>query len=349
MSALGQFWMSVNSLSIEDAVLSACCARGFAVERQRSEETLPTFPILRVGEDGAFRFHDYRVPWRKRLSRQSSHYVHQLPVSPTRLALAELLTVLVYRWVVLHEQAHWLAGHLDHLIDLRHTRSLSLSEARSASHESANTEASIIDRCLELQADSVATQLFITQGLEDAWLQRMPAAQLYTERLLQLDPHGTNVSPRIHERLPRLRLLLLAAGIACLLFEVRRQKSRTLTHSHPSPSARLINVCATTLSSFGDIAHVEAGREVQGDVYVQLKPVDAYPGERSPYGLVDTVGNAGDWVVNESSSYERIYMGATYRFNPEDATAFRMLPVTEVDAFVREITVRCVSDVSPQR
>ena len=64
----------------------------------------------------------------------------------------------------------------------------------------------------------------------------------------------------------------------------------------------------------------------------------------SPFGLIDTVGNAGDWVVNVSGSYENIYMGATYRFNPEDATAFRMLPVTETDILVREITVRCAAD-----
>lgn len=77
-----------------------------------------------------------------------------------------------------------------------------------------------------------------------------------------------------------------------------------------------------------------------------LKPVDAYAAERSPFGLIDTVGNAGDWVVNESSSYERVYMGATYRFNPEDATAFRMLPVTDADALVREITARCAVDAA---
>ncbi len=74
-----------------------------------------------------------------------------------------------------------------------------------------------------------------------------------------------------------------------------------------------------------------------------LKPVDAYPDQRSPFGLIDTVGNAGDWVVNDVSSYERVYMGATYRFNPEDATAFRMLPVTDSDYLVHEITARCVS------
>ena len=38
----------------------------------------------------------------------------------------------------------------------------------------------------------------------------------------------------------------------------------------------------------------------------------------------------------------RVYMGATYRFNPEDATAFRMLPVTDSDYLFREITTRCV-------
>jgi hypothetical protein len=37
-------------------------------------------------------------------------------------------------------------------------------------------------------------------------------------------------------------------------------------------------------------------------------------------------------------------MGATYRYNPEDATAFRMLPVTDDDYVVQEITARCVAE-----
>jgi hypothetical protein len=73
-----------------------------------------------------------------------------------------------------------------------------------------------------------------------------------------------------------------------------------------------------------------------------LSPVDAYRARRSPFGLYDTVANAGDWVVNDVSSYERVYMEATYCFYPEDATAFRMLPVTDSDYLFREITARCV-------
>jgi hypothetical protein len=85
------------------------------------------------------------------------------------------------------------------------------------------------------------------------------------------------------------------------------------------------------------------GLPEKGDPSPALKPVDAYKEQRSPFGLIDTVGNAGDWVVNDIGSYERVYMGATYRYNPEDATAFRLLPVTDCDYLIREITVRCVA------
>jgi formylglycine-generating enzyme required for sulfatase activity len=84
------------------------------------------------------------------------------------------------------------------------------------------------------------------------------------------------------------------------------------------------------------------GLPEKGQPSPSLKPVDAYKTELSPFGLMDTVGNAGDWVEDETGAYERVYMGATYRFNPEDATAFRMLPVTDSDYLVREITARCV-------
>jgi hypothetical protein len=79
----------------------------------------------------------------------------------------------------------------------------------------------------------------------------------------------------------------------------------------------------------------------KGEAPPALEPVDAYPDERSPFGLIDTVGNAGDWVI---ADYDRTYMGATYRFNQEDATAFRSLPVTDADFLMREITARCVSE-----
>lgn len=96
-------------------------------------------------------------------------------------------------------------------------------------------------------------------------------------------------------------------------------------------------------SRFDDSRANVPGLPAKGAPSPALKPVDAYRDQTSPFGLIDTVGNAGDWVVNDSTAYERVYMGATYRYNPEDATSFRLLPVTDSDYLVQPITARCVS------
>jgi hypothetical protein len=38
------------------------------------------------------------------------------------------------------------------------------------------------------------------------------------------------------------------------------------------------------------------------------------------------------------------FKAITEGYNPEDATAFRMLPVTDDDYVVQEITARCVAE-----
>ncbi|MEO8058352.1 MAG: hypothetical protein ABI671_08480 [Burkholderiales bacterium] len=253
-------------LAIEDAVLSACCARGFATEREAASDLPPAFPMLLVGAEGSFRYHDYAVPWHRRLRRQRSLFVRQLPVDPARMAIADLLKALSFRWVMLHEQAHWLAGHLDYLRVSRRVGSLALSETRLAATGVLGPFESL-DHCMELQADSLATQLFLTFGLADDWLERSPHAKAYMDRMDRCDPDHRSASPDVRERLPRLRMMLLAAGIGCLLFEVRRQHLAPRPRSHPSPSARLINVCATVLSTYGDIVHFEADENVDDDTY----------------------------------------------------------------------------------
>ena len=44
-----------------------------------------------------------------------------------------------------------------------------------------------------------------------------------------------------------------------------------------------------------------------------------YPKNRSPFGLVDVVGNAGDWVHDEDGFG---FMGGELRLNPEACTTF---------------------------
>ncbi|HWM94360.1 MAG TPA: SUMF1/EgtB/PvdO family nonheme iron enzyme [Thermoanaerobaculia bacterium] len=86
------------------------------------------------------------------------------------------------------------------------------------------------------------------------------------------------------------------------------------------------------------------GLPEKGDPQQSLRPVREYAAYPSPFGLIDLVGNAGDWVVNESGSYERVFMGATYRFNPEDATTFLITPVIDENLTIKEITVRCAAN-----
>jgi hypothetical protein len=73
-----------------------------------------------------------------------------------------------------------------------------------------------------------------------------------------------------------------------------------------------------------------------------LVSVNFYPGSRSPFGLLDTVGNAGDWV-DSRDGYARTFMGGTYRFNKEEALTYSTMPDTGDPLPLLPVTVRCVS------
>ena len=75
-----------------------------------------------------------------------------------------------------------------------------------------------------------------------------------------------------------------------------------------------------------------------------LKSIEEYSNNKTPFGLIDTVGNAGDWVSG-TDNFGGIYMGATYTMNPDDSVVWMLLPQPRGDfPFVREITARCVKD-----
>lgn len=73
-----------------------------------------------------------------------------------------------------------------------------------------------------------------------------------------------------------------------------------------------------------------------------LVPVDAYPNGLSPFGVMDTVGNAGDWV-DSKDGYERTFMGGTFRFNKEDALVYSSMPDTGDPLPLLPVTCRCAS------
>jgi formylglycine-generating enzyme required for sulfatase activity len=73
-----------------------------------------------------------------------------------------------------------------------------------------------------------------------------------------------------------------------------------------------------------------------------LVSVDTYPNGRSPFGLMDTIGNAGDWI-DSRGGYERTFMGGTFRFNKEDSLAYSSMPDTGDPLPLLPVTCRCAS------
>ncbi|HKS21840.1 MAG TPA: SUMF1/EgtB/PvdO family nonheme iron enzyme [Thermoanaerobaculia bacterium] len=73
-----------------------------------------------------------------------------------------------------------------------------------------------------------------------------------------------------------------------------------------------------------------------------LRPSGEFVGGASPYGVIDLVGNAGDWIEPEGA-YEHTFMGGLYRYNRDDCTVFSTSPDTGEIWPRYEVTCRCVS------
>lgn len=73
-----------------------------------------------------------------------------------------------------------------------------------------------------------------------------------------------------------------------------------------------------------------------------LRPSNEFAAGASPYGAIDLVGNAGDWIETEGA-HEQAFMGGVYVFNREDCTVFAKTPDTG-DVLPRfQVTCRCIS------
>jgi formylglycine-generating enzyme required for sulfatase activity len=87
-----------------------------------------------------------------------------------------------------------------------------------------------------------------------------------------------------------------------------------------------------------------AGLPDKGEPAAHLQPSSLYISGTSPFGLIDMVGNAGDWV-DTRGGYERTFMGGFYAFNAEECMVFKSSPDTGAPPW-RKITVRCAQDAA---
>jgi formylglycine-generating enzyme required for sulfatase activity len=74
---------------------------------------------------------------------------------------------------------------------------------------------------------------------------------------------------------------------------------------------------------------------------MRLRPSDSLAGSESPFGLIDVVGNAGEWI--DDGEDQPVFMGCPYRFDVSTCKAY-MLTKDTGDVLPRfEVTARCVS------
>lgn len=75
---------------------------------------------------------------------------------------------------------------------------------------------------------------------------------------------------------------------------------------------------------------------------MRIRPSTDFPRGVSPFGVLDLVGNAGDWIEPEGS-YGHLFMGGLYRYNQDDCTTFSVSPDTGELLPRYEVTCRCVT------
>lgn len=253
-------------LAIEDVLLSACCVKGFYIERDTPSESIDPYPIYVSGTKNKLRYKNYSLGLKRMGFIKQGHYLMRLPIDYIRLAQAELIFELAFRWAILHEQSHWLLGHLDYLQDKYKLSSLALRENEVGNQFKSLTIESKIRYCMELQSDSLATQLLFYYGLSDAFREEKKLLAYKEIRSMYAD-NRNSYSPELETIESIFRLLLTSACIGCIIFEYQNERGGWRSITHPPPSTRIMNICADALASFGDVVKVLSGEQVDSNDY----------------------------------------------------------------------------------
>jgi len=245
-------------LALDDALLSALCVLGFFTARLKADDLPEVYPIGACGAESHDRYFDYSRTNVSSSDELPGALTSHIPLNPIRLAQVDLLLSFAMRWVFLHEQAHWLLGHVEWLRAEGDWPDNQLDEVLFLdSDRGPNSD----DRyCLELQADALATELLFASGLSDdivtsQWVSR------YRGALVAYGGHRLSFAADLADREDRFHMLLLASSISCLLFELRREKRRRGSGSHPPPATRLLNIFMSALETWGDVEEFEKGSE----------------------------------------------------------------------------------------
>ena len=233
-------------LAIDDALLTACATPGFGATAAAGLEAEAHYAIATIGPETNERYFDYRPTQKLATDRLGLAVTNVMPLDVARLAHVDLLIGMALQWVVLHEHAHDLLGHLG-------WRDARLGLAGRKIDETAFTGGGKDEEsfCLELQADALATHLLVAHIMTRSGRNNRRVAD-YLRAMRARPPSAPGQAVDFSSPRERFRLALLAASVAPLIFELRRERRNQASFSHPPPAVRLLNIFLSSLDAWSN-------------------------------------------------------------------------------------------------
>lgn len=209
------------------------------------------------------RFTDYT--WLPDTARAESSPLCPLiiPNEPTRLALANQFMSFAILFTVLHEEAHYLGGHLYLLTKLGCCSELTECPEESSPPIS-STDLMLIRKHLELEADTIALYI-ILKGSE-------------SDHTLKTTALGNRMTQHVW-----CNLAMLVISSICCLFELagKRAGVKENISTHPSAGCRWLNLLDTYRSYLRDKTGNELSpfdfEAIIGNIGIAAKRLDASP------------------------------------------------------------------------
>lgn len=156
---------------------------------------------------------------------------------------------LTLQWIILHEIAHWALGHIGYAAEHsgRSPSDIRLSmidqdDPETVADETPHDIPCDMRKCMELQADFLATQI------------------LDTVHVAELTSAG-----------PTRQLVTIAAGVAILLIQAKRERGAKYHPKHPLPQTRAANIVQAilgqSLMAYGTLRNGEVVLNGSSDEY----------------------------------------------------------------------------------
>lgn len=235
-------------LAVEDLLGLCLCTTSFFTQRTSTGALSIANPFFQISPENPNRFLNYR----SLIGMGNAHaqwLTSAIPIAPWRLFQFDLIAEMATQWAMLHEQAHWMLGHVDYLADQYDKESgFSLNETA----EDILSDDTNLTRYFEMTADALATTLLfhLNWGTKSRPNIRF---EDYRNKLQQV--YGTIPSESIiylNDHAAVLRTLLLSIGLVILLMENKRLSQNNTRSDYPLPTTRLLGIFIAIGQSYGD-------------------------------------------------------------------------------------------------